>query len=84
MMLCREEMQNNLLLQQAAELFHYRISTDTFWKTEPGRAVHLHCSLHPHSPYIQDSQAFARLNSPTGPVCAWPHTEVVPASHSRK
>lgn len=73
-----EEMQNNLSLQQAAELFLYRISIDTFWKNKPGRAVHLHHSLHPHSPYIQDSQAFTRLNSPAGPVCAWPHTEAVP------
>lgn len=40
--------------------------------------MHLHGSLHPHSPYIQDSQAFTQLNSPTGPVCAWPYTEVVP------
>lgn len=73
-----EEMQNSLPLQQAAELLLYRISTDTLRKAEPGRAVHLHCSLHPHSPYIQDSQAFTGLNSPTGPVCTWLHTEAVP------
>lgn len=48
---------------QQQNYFFILSSTDLFQGTQPGRAGSLPCSLHPQSPYIQDSQAFTQLTT---------------------
>ena len=78
-----EEMQNNLSLQQAAELFLYTIKHRIRFRRQSWEGLCISPALSTHIvPTSKTARLLLGLVHPTGSVRAWQRTEVAPCIHT--